>query len=70
MLQVELLLVAEQALVTLPAGLLAYRTSSQKVKGDDVEDDTGACLMLHIPEIQLHLRLHDFFMGKRKCTFP
>jgi len=63
MLQVEMYLNVSQALITLPAGLLGYHTSDPTSTIVNEDDDSGANLMLWVPEITMHLRLHDFFMG-------
>ncbi|KAF6761220.1 hypothetical protein DFP72DRAFT_34729 [Ephemerocybe angulata] len=63
MLQVEMVLAAEDVLITLPAGLLGYQTSSTTPSHQDAEaQDAGACLLLYTRSVQLDLRLHDFFM--------
>jgi hypothetical protein len=64
MLQVELSVEVEHALVIVPAGLLGYRTSSSgKGTSDGDAGSTGAALMLAVPRLSLYLRLHDYFMG-------
>lgn len=66
MLQVEMYLDIQHALVTLPAGFLGYTTAPSP--DGSTQDDAGACLLLRVSQIQLHLRLHDFFMGTLQFT--
>jgi len=61
MLQVELMLCIQHSTLILPAGLPGYEVSSN-IKGMNV--GIGACVVATIPEIQLQLRLHDYYMGK------
>jgi hypothetical protein len=47
------------AAFVLPAGLLSVEApQANGISG------TGPCVVLSIPEQQLHLRLHDFFLGE------
>lgn len=71
MLQVEMYLDIQHALVTMPAGFLSHSTASPTSSPSmgTVVNDAGACLLLHVPQLQLHLRLHDFFMGTRIRSF-
>lgn len=61
MLQVALTVDASTGTVVVPAGLPGYESVSDwDTPG---EHGIGPCLLLHVPELQLHLRLHDYFMG-------
>ena len=64
-LQVEISLCVERATVILPAGLPGYESSGD-IK--DSESGIGGCVVVTIPEIQLQLRLHDYYMGKSTLT--
>jgi hypothetical protein len=55
----ELGLSAMNALLVLPSGLPGYVTSSCDVNGENI----GASVLVSIPEFQVQLRLHDYFMG-------
>ena len=45
----------------LPAGLRGYeRDDDTKLDGPA---DIGTCVMLAMPELQLYLRTHEYFMG-------
>lgn len=61
MLQVELSVCVERGTVVLPAGLPGYEVSND-IK--DMNIGVGACVILTVPELQLQLRLHDYYMGK------
>lgn len=71
MLQVEMYLDIQHALVMMPAGFLSHSTTSPTSLSSmgTFVDDTGTCLLLHVSQLQLHLRLHDFFMGTRILSF-
>jgi len=45
----------------LPAGLPGYEVS---IASERPLDDIGASMIMICPELQLDLRLHDYFMGK------
>lgn len=62
MMQVELSVLLEDGLLVMPAGIVGYERSCTGAKDDD-DAGIGAALVLTIPEIQVHLRLHDYFMG-------
>jgi len=47
------------ALVVAPAGLPGYETSDDS----RADDNIGPCVMMTFPELQVHLRLHDYYMG-------
>lgn len=49
----------QNGLAVLPAGLTGY----EKECTDETGIDVGQCVLLDIPDLQLHLRLHDYFMG-------
>lgn len=61
MLQVELMLCVTRGTLILPAGLPGYEASSDL---KDMNVGIGACVVATVPEIQLQLRLHDYYMGK------
>ncbi|KIY46774.1 hypothetical protein FISHEDRAFT_46624 [Fistulina hepatica ATCC 64428] len=54
MMEVEMSVVIEEGLVLLPCALYAY----ERKPGVDI----GDCLALRLPELQVHFRMHDFFM--------
>ncbi|KAJ7703124.1 hypothetical protein B0H17DRAFT_922585 [Mycena rosella] len=57
MLQVEVDVDLQNGLMVIPAGLPGYETAAS------LQDARiGSCLLLDIPELQVHFRLHDFFM--------
>ena len=43
----------------MPVGLRGYESDQP----GDLEGDIGACVMLALPEMQIHLRSHDYYMG-------
>lgn len=45
----------------MPVGLRGYETNEP----DDQEGDIGTCVMMSLPELQIHLRSHEYYMGKR-----
>ena len=47
----------------LPAGLPGYETFDPSQDSVPSEKGVGACVVLTMPELQLHFRLHDYFMG-------
>ncbi|THH07232.1 hypothetical protein EW145_g3529 [Phellinidium pouzarii] len=55
-------LLVQNGIIALPAGLLGFerRQAVATVEGHGV--DMGRCAVITIPELQLQLRLHDFFM--------
>ena len=63
MLQVEVGVSIKNGQIMLPAGLPGYETSdpAQDLTPGDV--GVGACIIMTIPEIQLHFRLNDYYMG-------
>jgi hypothetical protein len=57
--QCDVGLMAESVQLVLPAGL----SGLEKTGGDNAnKSDIGSCALLAIPELQLQLRLHDYFM--------
>jgi hypothetical protein len=65
MLQVELMVCMERGTLILPAGLPGYEASSD---ANDRNIGIGACVIVAVPELQLQLRLHDYYMGKLAFT--
>ncbi|KAJ7287460.1 hypothetical protein C8J57DRAFT_1431026 [Mycena rebaudengoi] len=61
MLEVDLDVDLQNGLMVIPAGLPGYERSNP-LGSDSHSTGIGACLLLDIPELQVHLRLHDFFM--------
>ncbi|THU95661.1 hypothetical protein K435DRAFT_829044 [Dendrothele bispora CBS 962.96] len=59
MMQVEMSVVVKNGLVVLPIGLPGYETS---VRSDSHDPGIGRCILLSLPELQLHFRMHDFYM--------
>lgn len=62
MLQVELTLMVQHGFLLLPAGLPGFEKHASMATAKDI----GTSLYLAFPELQLDLRLHDYFMGKRQ----
>lgn len=58
-LQIQLETSVERGLVIMPAGLRGYETD----QSDNTEGDIGTCVMLALPELQIHLRSHEYYMG-------
>ncbi|KAJ7045588.1 hypothetical protein C8F04DRAFT_939778 [Mycena alexandri] len=58
MLQVELDVDLQNGLMVVPAGLPGYESGS----GAEPLPGIGSCVLLDLPELQVHFRLHDFFM--------
>ncbi|KAJ6499231.1 hypothetical protein C8R45DRAFT_108777 [Mycena sanguinolenta] len=56
-LQVDLDVDLQNGLMVIPAGLPGYEGPVREHNAG-----IGACLLLDIPELQVHFRLHDFFM--------
>jgi len=63
MLQVEISASVRNGQMMLPAGLPGYETSDPAQNPAPGDMGVGACLILAIPEFQLHVRLHDYYMG-------
>jgi hypothetical protein len=63
MLQVEIGVSVKNGQMMLPAGLPGYETSDPAQDPIPGDVGVGACLILVIPELQLHFRLHDYYMG-------
>ncbi|SJK97794.1 uncharacterized protein ARMOST_01049 [Armillaria ostoyae] len=61
MLQVDIVVRLDHGCAILPAGLPGYDKSCTP-KDDSEEARIGPCLVLNIPELQLQLRMHDYFM--------
>jgi hypothetical protein len=62
-LQVELAIVVENLMESLPAGLPGYERHDSSQGSSPADFDVGACLVLATPALQCHIRLHDIFMG-------
>lgn len=60
MLQVELTLNVQRGSLLLPASLPGFERYSSMATAKDI----GTSLLLSFPELQLELRLHDYFMGR------
>jgi hypothetical protein len=63
MLQVEIGASITNGQMILPAGLPGYEASDPAREPKLGDSGVGACLILSIPEFQLHFRLHDYYMG-------
>ncbi|KAK0486085.1 hypothetical protein IW261DRAFT_776549 [Armillaria novae-zelandiae] len=61
MLQVDITVRLDHGCAILPAGLPGYDKSCTP-KDDSEVARIGPCLVLNIPELQLHMRMHDYFM--------
>ena len=53
-------LVIEHASIIFPTGLPGY----ESYKWEENQVGIGSCVVVKVPTVQLHLRLHDYFMGK------
>ncbi|KAJ7497366.1 hypothetical protein FB451DRAFT_229194 [Mycena latifolia] len=62
MLQVEVDVDLQNGLMVVPAGLPGYEASGLLYDEAPQNCRIGSCLLLDIPELQVHFRLHDFFM--------
>lgn len=62
MLQVELDVDLQNGLMVVPAGLPGYEGSST-LRDETQNASIGSCVLLDIPELQVHFRLHDYYMG-------
>ncbi|KAJ7770170.1 hypothetical protein DFH07DRAFT_1004242, partial [Mycena maculata] len=62
MLQVEVDVDLQNGLMVVPAGLPGYEGSGSLRNEALPSAGIGSCLLLDIPELQVHFRLHDFFM--------
>lgn len=60
-LQVVLKASVDSGLIVMPAGMRGYEGERADETLDD--DNIGTCAMLALPELQLFLRTHDYFMG-------
>ncbi|KAF8633289.1 hypothetical protein AX17_004464 [Amanita inopinata Kibby_2008] len=60
MMQVTISMSANPASIIIPAGLPGYEFMSDADESGNPR--IGACLVLLIPDLQMHLRLHDHFM--------
>jgi hypothetical protein len=47
----------------LPAGLTEFERVHESQDKRDAQMGDGACVLLTVPNLQLHLRTHDYFMG-------
>lgn len=65
MLQVELQLSVDNFLIVLPAGIPGYETYNPLPGQDPRDVCLGACAMVSVPDLQLQLRTHDYYMGER-----
>lgn len=59
MMQVVLVVSLENGCMILPAGIPGYEGTV-----NDKADSIGQCLALDFPQLQVYLRLHDYYMGK------
>lgn len=48
--------------IVMPAGLRGFEGGYTNVTPGD--DNIGTCVILSLPEFQLYLRTHDYYMGK------
>ncbi|KAA1471307.1 hypothetical protein DENSPDRAFT_799140 [Dentipellis sp. KUC8613] len=61
-LQVELQLSLDRSLVYLPTGIPGYEAYNPLPNQADEDVDLGTCAVLTVPNLQLNLRTHDYFM--------
>jgi hypothetical protein len=52
-------------MLVLPAGLPGYEKSDY----GRINDNIGPCVMVTLTELQIQLRLHDYFMGNQYSPF-
>ncbi|KAF7315604.1 hypothetical protein MIND_00075800 [Mycena indigotica] len=62
MLQVDLDLDLQNGTLVLPAGLPGYEDSATLRDPNNNSGNIGSCLVVEIPELQVHFRLHDYYM--------
>ncbi|KAJ7084454.1 hypothetical protein B0H15DRAFT_940059 [Mycena belliarum] len=62
MLQVEVDVDLQNGMMVIPAGLPGYETFGPQQDEAISNSKIGTCVLLNIPELQVHFRLHDFFM--------
>ena len=70
--QVEMDVRINDGTIIVPAGLPGYDKTCTATVGED-PTGIGPCVILSIPELQLQLRLHDYYMGttkfkRRRCS--
>lgn len=65
MLQVEVTVLAERPTILMPTNLVGSSTHTF-----DEADTFHKAISLSIPEIQLQLRLHDYYMGMNILLLP
>jgi hypothetical protein len=51
-------------LVVMPAGLRGY----ERDPPDAQRADLGTCVLLSLPELQIHLRSNEYYMGEEEIT--
>lgn len=69
MLEVELAVLVQHGTIMMPAGLPGYERTCTSPDDEALNDvGIGPGLLLSLPELQLYLRLHDYYMGN--STFP
>lgn len=65
--QVEIGVLIERSQILLPAGLPGYETTDPAQDPTLSDKGVGACVVIAMPELQLHFRLHDYYMGNFLC---
>jgi hypothetical protein len=63
MLEVQLLLRATDAQVVQPVALIGPSSITQASARTNIPAESRNCVILSVPEIQLQLRMHDYYMG-------
>lgn len=58
----------DSSAMIVPAGIPGYESYSVKEAHNLDNVDMGACAVLIMPDLQLRLRVHDYYMGKIICT--
>jgi hypothetical protein len=70
MLHVEIGVSIKNGQIVLPAGLPGYETFDPAQDPIPADVGVGACTIMTIPELQLHFRLHDYYMGMATLHSP
>lgn len=65
--QVEILLSLSNGHILLPAGLPGFESSDPTQYQIPGDTGVGACIIITLPDLQMHFRLHDYYMG---ASFP
>lgn len=67
---VELDLSVAASAIIMPAGIPGYESFSVKQAHNLDNVDMGACAVLVVPDLQLRLKTHDYYMGTSPLVQP